>query len=155
MLITRFKLYPLIFSVFNVSICDVLKMKNFCMYVIPFWDKLVQCQSYLSMQLQLPWLLFLGHRGLCDAAVSLCVCACVCHMNEPLEKSQNTHRHTQLWHTGSPPYPVLSHSHYLKQRGHKCETEPVKPGNTDTPRGSKVNRRLTLHSPAIESKAVS
>lgn len=86
----------------------------------------------------------------------LSVCACVCHMNEPLEKSQtHTHRRRQLWHTASPPYPILSQTHCLKQRGHKCEAEPVKPGNTDTPRCSKVNRRLILHSPANESKAAS
>lgn len=84
---------------------------------------------------------------------SLSLCACVCHMNEPLEKSQNTDRRSYGTQaplpTQSSPKPCR-----LKQKGHKC-VRPVKPGNTDTSGGSKVNRRLTLHSPANESKAVS
>lgn len=73
--------------------------------VIPFWDKLAQCQSYLSMQLQLPWLLFLGHWGLCDAVVSLfSVHVCAIWMN--LETSQNIHTHTYIdIHT------VMAHGH--------------------------------------------
>lgn len=76
--------------------------------VVPLWDQLAQSQSCLSMHLQLPWLPFPGHRGRCDAVASLC--ACVCHMNElkNVTTVTRTHTHTQLWHAGSLPYPVLS-----------------------------------------------